>query len=251
MASASILNTSNKIMYAWTGTNWIPLNTKNDLISSIRWTKTVSGGQTTLSGLDDNNVTLSYNPGYEQLYLNGILLVRGQDYTASDGLNITGLAALPAGGVIEILSFEAIAIGDTYTQLQSDNRFIRRSEVSDYTEGVSYSFDITPLDDLTSTFDGIENRYYPKYQGTTLTINNPYRLLLTINGIIQSVDFPEYVWGSDVPRNGFMIDYEGYIAFTEVPPAGSVFDAKIMPGTVTTTKTKVYPFRPLDILLGA
>lgn len=110
--------------------------------------------------------------------------------------------------------------------------------------------DIIPLDDLKWKFDGIQNRFYPMYRGEVVNITNPYRLLLTINGIIQTVDFPEYVWQSMLPRDGFMIDSEGYIAFSERPPAGSTFDARIMMGSATTTRNRIYPFRATDIMLG-
>ena len=110
--------------------------------------------------------------------------------------------------------------------------------------------DIIPLDNLEWRFDGIESRFYPMYRGEVINITNPYRLLLTINGIIQTVDFPEYVWQSMLPRDGFMIDSEGYIAFSERPPAGSTFDARIMMGSATTTRNRIYPFRATDIMLG-
>ena len=110
--------------------------------------------------------------------------------------------------------------------------------------------DIIPLDDLKWKFDGIENRFYPTYRGEIVNLSNPYRLLLTINGIIQTVDFPEYVWQSMLPRDGFMIDSEGYIAFSERPPAGSTFDARIMMGSATTTRNRIYPFKATDIMLG-
>jgi hypothetical protein len=75
--------------------------------------------------------------------------------------------------------------------------------------------------------------------------------LLSVNGIIQTVDFPEYVWQSFLPKEGFMVDNDGYIAFSEVPPAGSTFDARLMPGPNVNSVKKGYPFRAVDILLGA
>ena len=113
------------------------------------------------------------------------------------------------------------------------------------------SFDIYPLDDISIYFDGREKRFLPKYKGSQITPLNGFRLLLTVNGIIQSVDTPEYVWQSMLPRYGFFVDSDGYIAFHEQVPAGSTFDARLMPGSGTTTVTKNYPFKATDILLGA
>ena len=110
--------------------------------------------------------------------------------------------------------------------------------------------EIVPLDNISGEFNGLNSRFVPKYQGIAQSITNPLRLLLSINGIIQYVDFPDYVWQSPLPREGFQIDNEGYIAFSEVVPAGSSFDARIMPGPSTATKIRQYPFKAVDILLG-
>jgi hypothetical protein len=114
-----------------------------------------------------------------------------------------------------------------------------------------YLPDIIPLDDLRYEFNDRDSRFIPKFQGEQVAINNPLRLLLTINGIIQTVDFPEYVWQSMLPREGFMVDSDGYIAFSEVPPAGSTFDARLMLGPNVNSIKKGYPFKAVDILLGA
>jgi sporulation-control protein spo0M len=66
---------------------------------------------------------LQYTPGYEQLYINGVLQVRGQDYTATTGDTVTGLIALTTGDTVEIFSAIARTVADVYTQTQSDARF--------------------------------------------------------------------------------------------------------------------------------
>jgi len=76
----------------------------------------MSGGETTLSSTDDNSVSLSYTVGYEQVYLNGVLLVRGVDYTASTGTTITGLSpALAASDVAEVLSWTPYSVANALT----------------------------------------------------------------------------------------------------------------------------------------
>jgi hypothetical protein len=111
--------------------------------------------------------------------------------------------------------------------------------------------DIVPLDNLQYEFDGIQSRFYPKNNGVVQAITNPFTLLLSLNGIIQNVSFPEVVWGTPFSYDGFTIDSDGYIAFSEVPPAGSTFNARIMAGPVTQSSTNTYPFKAMDILLGA
>jgi len=68
------------------------------------WKYTSVGGETTLSGNDDSGNTLSYNVGTQLVFLNGVLLVSGVDYTATTGTSITGLTALVAGDVATVIS---------------------------------------------------------------------------------------------------------------------------------------------------
>ena len=84
-------------------------------VTSSRWSKTAAGGETTLNGTDDNAVSLSYTAGYEQVYLNGVLLARGGDYTASNGSSITGISALTAGDIVEVLSWTPYSVANALT----------------------------------------------------------------------------------------------------------------------------------------
>jgi hypothetical protein len=80
-----------------------------------------SGGETTISGADANGAVLAYTAGLEQVVLNGAVLVRGHDYTATTGTTITGLSpALVASDVLEVFSFIAFTVANTYTQAQVD-----------------------------------------------------------------------------------------------------------------------------------
>ena len=114
MASAQIVQ-QGKALYAYTGSEWIPLNSGVGFTNIVRWHKTAVGGETTLSGNDDNNLALFYTPGLEQVYLNGNLLVRGSDYTASTGTSITGLSALAADDVISIYAFGSFNVENSVT----------------------------------------------------------------------------------------------------------------------------------------
>jgi hypothetical protein len=111
---------------AATGAIWIESDVDVPSIDSsqfLRWRDTAVGGETSLSGVDDLSLPLQYTPGYEQLYINGVLQVRGQDYTATTGTTVTGLTALVANDVVEIFSAVARTVADVYTQTQSDTRF--------------------------------------------------------------------------------------------------------------------------------
>ena len=109
-----------------TGDIWIESDVDVPSIDSsqfLRWRKTMTGGETSLSGNDDNGLPLQYTPGYEQLYINGVLMVRGQDYTATTGTTVTGLTALVVNDVVEIFSAVARTVADVYTQTQTDSKY--------------------------------------------------------------------------------------------------------------------------------
>jgi hypothetical protein len=114
-------NTVANAMFAWTGTEWGSISSTAAI---YRYRFTAAGGETTESGADDNGLTLSYLPGKEQVYLNGVLLVRTTDYTASNGTSITSLAALTAGDILEIITFTsfelASAIEETIFDAKGD-----------------------------------------------------------------------------------------------------------------------------------
>jgi len=75
-----------------------------------RYTYNATGGETTISGTDSNGATISYLVGKEEVYVNGVLLVRTADYTATNGTSVVLVNALVAGDVIEIVTFSSFAI---------------------------------------------------------------------------------------------------------------------------------------------
>jgi hypothetical protein len=113
-----------------TGDIWIESDVDVPSVDSaqfLRWRKTMTGGETSLSGNDDSSLPLGYTPGYEQLYINGVLMVRGVDYTATTGTTVTGLTALVADDVVEVFSTLARTVANVYTQTQSDARFVNKT----------------------------------------------------------------------------------------------------------------------------
>lgn len=113
-------NSVSAAMFAWTGSAWGSISSTAEI---FRYRYTAAGGETSESGPDDNGVTLSYLPGKEQVYLNGVLLVRSQDYTASNGTSITGLSpALSSGDVLEIITFTAFDVATAIPNTILDNK---------------------------------------------------------------------------------------------------------------------------------
>jgi len=68
---------------------------------------TATGGETSLSGADDNSKTLKFTDGeFLDVYLNGVLLVQGTDYGVGTTNTISSLAALSAGDIVEIIVYD-------------------------------------------------------------------------------------------------------------------------------------------------
>lgn len=79
-----------------------------------RYYYTATGGETSLSGADDNSNTLLYSDGnYVDVSLNGIALVAGTDYNTSTANTIGGLSALSASDIVEVVVYDIFGIADT------------------------------------------------------------------------------------------------------------------------------------------
>ena len=109
------------------GALWVDSNqdvgTGLDIQTFLRWSKTLSASTSTISGYDNNNLNLLYTPGFEQVYINGTLINRLIDYTASNGTSIALTEPAFSGDLIEIHAFESFGIANVYTKNESDNRF--------------------------------------------------------------------------------------------------------------------------------
>ena len=107
-------------MKVYDGTDWEDAFSAASL-SASRWVKTVAGGETSLSGNDDNSLTLVYTPGIEEVYLNGVKLIRGSDYIGNSGSVISNLEPLSASSVVEVISYSGFTVANTYTKTEVDN----------------------------------------------------------------------------------------------------------------------------------
>ena len=85
-----------------------------------RYHFTATGGETSLSGADDNSKTLKFTDGeYVDVYLNGILLVQGTDYGVGTANTISSLAALAANDIVEVV------VDDIYNVAKINSEAVR------------------------------------------------------------------------------------------------------------------------------
>ena len=122
LTGALYWNTAVNKMYVWSGTAWGEISSSAEMIA---YKYTVTGGATSVSGVDDNGLTLTYTVGKEQVYINGVLQVRGSDYTATTGSSITGISAMLASDIVTVLAFTAFSVSNTYTQAEADAKFFQ------------------------------------------------------------------------------------------------------------------------------
>ena len=76
----------------------------------VRWIKTATGGQTEFTGASDGSgPNLEYRPTSEQVFLNGVQLVRNMDYTGSDGETIDLASPAKVGDILQVINPSFIA----------------------------------------------------------------------------------------------------------------------------------------------
>jgi len=146
------------------GTNWVTVagdgqagapGAAGTSSSITTWVKTASGGETSVSGTGDTGYgTLAYTVGQELVYLNGVLLDRGDDYTATNGTSITGLTALLANDVVTVWTVNSFSVANTYTIAQADAAFAPISVTSGMT-----LLSTTSLSGASTTISSISGAY--------------------------------------------------------------------------------------------
>ena len=157
-----------------------------------RWIEILSASASLLSGLDDNALSLIYTPGYEKVFINGTLLVRGQDYTATNGTSISLITPAESGDSVEVHIYESFQIADTYTQAAADAKFfpINASRVDRWTRTYSASATtITGVDNYSQSLlytSGLESVYIngvlvdpSEYTRTSASVITPTEAVLS------------------------------------------------------------------------
>ena len=250
-AGDQYFNTTQNIVKVWTGSVWVISAAAGNI---VRWRKTASAGNTTLSSVDDLGVTLSYVVGNEQVYLNGALQTRGVDYTAGTGTSITLTPALLAGDVVELHAVQgyvsatitpgsindalvAPAAGIQYSKLALSNSIVNAdvNASAGITAG-KLSFtqtgtgatartvdsklkDVVSVKDFGAVGDGVAN--------DTAAFNAAVTRAVSLGGAIIRVPFGTY------KLTDFVIDKRNILFEGEVPGVGyesASLSVKLIPG---------------------
>jgi hypothetical protein len=102
------------VLKVYDGVQWVDAGSGGGgspgVVTLLRWVKTAIGGEVSISGPDNTTQILSYVPGLEEVFLNGVLLTRGVDYAANTGIDITSFFPLAAGDEITVLAWSPFVI---------------------------------------------------------------------------------------------------------------------------------------------
>jgi hypothetical protein len=70
-----------------------------------RFKFTATANQTTFSGADDSGNTIGYDSGYLDVFLNGVKLVNGTDFTATNGTSIVLTTGATVSDILEVIAY--------------------------------------------------------------------------------------------------------------------------------------------------
>jgi hypothetical protein len=97
-------DTSNNVMKVYGSGGFVTAaSAVNGTANRFKYTATAS--QTTFTGADDNTNILAYDAGFIDLFLNGIRLVNGTDFTATSGTSIVLTVGAAANDILEIVAY--------------------------------------------------------------------------------------------------------------------------------------------------
>lgn len=213
---------------------------KTASMAFTRWRKTYSASATAITGNDDNLYNLEYNPGYEQVFINGVLLANNEYTTTNTNLITLNQPVLP-NEIIDIHAFQNSTNVNAYTQGQIDSKY---NEYTRWKKAYATSASvITGMDDNGTTLNytaGYEQVYL---NGILLTPITDYTRLantvITFATPIVSGDILEVIGLK--PFNVASLDFEPNIPYVSASPTSPVPGTLwIDSTTITAPKLKVY-----------
>ena len=116
VTGALYFNTTSNTMFVWTGSAWTAAGSAVNGTAE-RQVYTATSSQT--------NFSATYDVGYVDVYLNGVKLVAGTDFTATDGATVVLAVGAATGDIVDIVAYGAFNVANTYTQAQSDARYLQ------------------------------------------------------------------------------------------------------------------------------
>ena len=133
-----------------------------------RFIYTATASQTTFTGADDNSKTLKYaDSAYVDVFLNGVCLVPGTDYTASTKTSVVLTQAASVSDTLEVVAYDIATIADT----------VSKADGGQFDGAVTVEADFT-VDSNTLHVDSANNK-------VGILDNAPDAALHVYNGMLQ------------------------------------------------------------------
>lgn len=171
------------------GQIWIESDSNSDSFDHNiirRHTFTATAGQTAFTA------SVAFINGYEQVYRNGLLLLKTVDYTVSSNITVNLTSASTAGDVIEILTVTNLNSVNTYTQAEVDALLEANTSVA-------------PISISSNTNLSVKKRYFVT-SASALTLTLPASP--TVGDEVQVVDASgnSSTYNITIARNGKLIN---------------------------------------------
>ena len=158
-----------------------------------RYYYTATGGETSLSGADDNSNVLTFTDGnYVDVSLNGATLVAGSDYNTTTANTIGGLAALTASDVVEVVVYDTFSVfgGNMAANLNfKDNvkaNFGTDNDLVIYHDGSNSIINDAGTGSLKFQYGGTDGVVFDSSGRVGIGTSSPTQAL-TVNGQILSI----------------------------------------------------------------
>ena len=105
-------------MYVFDGAGWLKASAAS-VASIVTYEYTATASQTVFTGADDNALSMSFTAGLIQVFLNGVLLNPGDDYTTSVN-TVTLASGATVGDSLTVVAFASFEVANTYTIAEVD-----------------------------------------------------------------------------------------------------------------------------------
>jgi hypothetical protein len=104
-------DTSSNTMKVYSSSGWTNAGSSVNGTAD-RFTYTATAAQTTFTGSDDNTNTLAYDAGFLDVYMNGVKLVNGSDFTATSGTSIVLASGAALNDTLEIIAYGTFTLSN-------------------------------------------------------------------------------------------------------------------------------------------
>ena len=85
---------------------------------------TITSTANTVSGADDNGITLAYDTGHVDVFQNGVKLIEGSDFTATNGTSVLFTTSLENGDIVEVISNGKASFLDSDALKNNSSEFV-------------------------------------------------------------------------------------------------------------------------------